>query len=33
MWVALGIIVAAILVAMYACLWVAGEESRREEDE
>ena len=33
MWIALGIIAAAILVAIYSCLWVSGKESREEEDE
>ena len=33
MWIALGIIAVAVLVAIYACLWVSGKESRREEKE
>jgi hypothetical protein len=33
MWIALGIIATSIIVAIFACLWVAGKESREEEDE
>ena len=32
MWIALGIIATAIIVAIYACLWVSGKESREEEN-
>ena len=32
MWIALGIIAAAILVAVCACLKVSGDESRKEDE-
>lgn len=31
MWAVVGIIVIGMVVAVYACLWVSGNESRKEE--